>query len=86
MILRIFRFFNFKLGGRSPKLLTTVLTNPRALAISAVVAMVTLVLGILLIRLLQCLPGQKIKRKKRLNTFNLRTMIIFGSGTYPRYI
>jgi hypothetical protein len=42
----------------------------------------TAFVAIMFIRLSQCLPQYKSKRRKKLSTFNLKTMVIFGSGKY----
>jgi bacteriorhodopsin len=46
----------------------------------AFLAIATAFIAIMFIRLSQCLPQYKNKRKKKLSTFNLKTMVIFGSG------
>lgn len=43
--------------------------------------LVTILVATVLIRLSQCLPQFKTKRRKKLSSFNIRTMIVFGSGS-----
>jgi hypothetical protein len=57
--------------------------NLQSLRTFSVVLFTTGFIALLLMRLSQCLPQYKMKRRKKLNVFNIRTMVIFGSGVAP---
>ena len=68
--------------GRENRLLNTaaVPSNLPTLLRFILIVIVTITIAVLFIRLSQCLPQFKSKRKKRVHGFNVRTMVIFGSG------
>jgi hypothetical protein len=72
-------------GGNSgfSKFLSWLPNNLQSLRTFSILLFTTGFIALLLMRLSQCLPQYKMKRKKKLCVFNIRTMVIFGSGVAP---